>query len=152
MKKMLWIEDNFEVGAELTPILEENGIDVYSAPSLRSADYKIERIPGLNNIDVLITDLNMDDYPKFEETYTEYRDKLLDEIELNLTGLVWLKRFIEQHPEFSQKRIAVFSGYIENRIVEELRSFAPEVEIIDKLAPDLKEKLIGFIQNSGIKD
>ena len=143
MKKILWIENNPDLIARFREILDTVEWELFIARSLRSADYKVEKEPGLSSIDTIIMDLNMDEY-RFEAPYDDYRKELFEEREFDLTGLIWLRRLIESNPDYPPERIAVLSGFIDDGITEELKRFVPEVTVIEKLSFDVIEKLVDF--------
>ena len=146
MKKILWIEDNPELIARFRDIIAENGWTLYEALELCDADFCIETAPGIDEIDIIISDINMPDYD-FEGQYAEYSEELYDRYGMDLYGLVWIKRFLDTNPNFPRGRIAFLSGFLDGGVIEEIRESAPGVLTLDKLSFRMLDELIAFISS-----
>ena len=144
MKNVLWIEDNEELIARYKGIFDGNGVKLFVARTLRSADNKVNKVLGIENIDLIISDLNMPEC-SFDDNYKQFADELFSKYGMDLFGLVWLKRFIDENPDYPQEKIAVLSGFLDEGMDDEIKAFAPRVTVIDKLSLSLMDEINDFI-------
>ena len=100
-KKLLYLEDNGYLRRQTQRFLEEDGYEVISVSRI---DEAIERLETADEIDCIITDLNMED-----EWLGQYRPESYGGL---FSGWVWLMRFVYVEERFRHIPSIIYSGYI----------------------------------------
>jgi len=102
MKELFYLEDAAFLRKQTLEYLEEDGFIVKSAGRIDQAIDFVEKHP--NEIDCIITDLNMND-----EWLNEYRSESNGCL---MSGWVWLRHFVYSKDQFQNTPCIIYSGYI----------------------------------------
>jgi len=110
-RMIILLEDNDNVVYTIINIAERLGYKILQTQDLTQVDYLLESKEKLARFDYLIIDLSI---PCEYEGY--FNEAELWEMEnlskrINLSGWLWLKRFIRKYPE-SREKIIILSAYI----------------------------------------
>ncbi len=143
-KAVLHVEDRGELAYYLREYLKKNGYEVINAMDVEDANYFLTY--EKDKIGYLIVDLNL---PCGRSLESDDPDTHI------LAGWDWLRKALENNPEFTEKTI-IFSAYIEQlkeKHGEVMEQF-PGIELMEKQGKDDDPfpRLLDFLQNMDKED
>jgi len=148
-KNVLIIEDD-DTARKYIENIDEEKYRVYLSKTLKDADYRINTDPSIANIAGIIVDLRIISViSKYdfnsEEEDLNYLDGENENVEL--TGWVWLRRFLINNPEFPRKRIAIVSAYVTKILPKDVKNYCEDITIIDKTSDGATKEIKNFLEN-----
>jgi len=146
-KNVLIIEDD-DIVRKYIDDIDEKKYRVYTSKTLRDADYRINTDPSITNIAGIIVDLRIISIIGKYDFNSEdlcYLDELKENSDM--TGWVWLRRFLINNPEFPRKRIAIFSAYVGTIPPKDVKNYCEDITIIDKTSDGATKEIKNFLEN-----